>query len=109
MKSTPPSADDLQSALEVLLDFGCHLEEHVSISHLRPQLETVLHETWGLPAALGQILRAAARNIDGWVLMPAPREIREVIDRFREAAPEATLCLDLHEDVQRLDPELFDR
>lgn len=65
-------------------------------------LAQVLDEEYGVPMSLGNILRSAARLIEGQALLPWPVEIRHIIARLRSAAPEVTDCHDLHRDIHRL-------
>lgn len=103
-----PSPDEVAEALDVLDEVYLHLRDAPSVPHALPVLARVLDDEYGAPMILGNILRTTATLVEGHALLPWPVEIRQIIARLRDAAPEVTDCHDLHRDVQRLSGHAFD-
>ncbi|MFD9484638.1 hypothetical protein ACFWBX_11655 [Streptomyces sp. NPDC059991] len=103
-----PSAKEVSEALHVLHEVGEFLREPSSVCDARTVLAQVLDEDYGVPMALGNILRSTAGLIEGHALLPWTAEIRQIIARMRAAAPEVTDCHDLHRDIRRLGSHEFD-
>ncbi|MFD7862151.1 hypothetical protein [Streptomyces sp. NPDC059783] len=107
-RPVPPSADDIDHALDVLDRLAWYLRKPVLVTDAQPLLAKVLNEEWGVPMILGALLRNTAHLIEMHALGPWPVEIRHIIARLRAAAPEVTDCHDLHWDIHRLGGLPFD-
>ncbi|MDF3292399.1 hypothetical protein [Streptomyces silvisoli] len=109
MPHTPaPSPDQIAQATTTLAQVKDYLRTNPPAADLLPLLAPLLDEDTGVPILLGNILRSAARLIEGQALLPWPVEVRRIIARLRAAAPEVTDCYDLHQDIHRLGALPFD-